>query len=437
MVHRKIPIFRGLALGIAFLAPHLAAAASDGGEMYYSGVVHPGLASRDARANDAAIKPVRIAQQERGPAPDGEDSTEARKKLKTELDRIRRRSGEGNGDGGFNPPKPVRKKASPPSTAANEVRTESARAPDPELDRVLGRLLLMRFKGNQPSDGGPKAIRSLLQSGLIAGAVFSADNIQSKSQLKEVMKFFALPGSPKPLFAIGEIGGVSDSLPAVKDFEQWPSQKDIASKGDPEYAYSTYRSMGSNLAVLGFNMNFGPMVGASANARNALATYGDNPLQTGVFTKTFILGHREENVIPVPVVDGSELSVRAMKTLLVSYPETPIAANIPQFPAAPPLSPYEGLVRGARFCFVTLGAGTEGADAARDFAGGCDILVLNGGQESPSTTRDKVAQGVANAIKQGTLSLNNLTASAQRMSTLRSSLASLSGESSTRTARSP
>ena len=434
MVHRKNPIFRGLALGFALLTPQLAAAAAlDGGETQYSGVVDRGLASRDGRATITEGKPVRVAQ-DRNASPGGEDSVDARKKLKAELDRIRR-SGEANSDRNFDPPKPVRKK--PTQAAATDASPQPVRSSDPEIDRVLGHLLLMRFKGNQPSDGGPKAIRSLLQSGLIAGAVFGADNIQSKAQLKEVMKFFASPGSPRPLFAIGEIGGVSDSLPAVRDFEQWPSQKDIAAKGDPEYAYSTYRSMGTNLAVLGFNMNFGPIVGASANARNASATFGDNPLQAGVFTKTFILGHREENVIPVPVVDGSDLSVRALKTLLVSYPDTPIAANVPQAPATPPLSPYNGLVRGARFCFVTLVAGSEGTDAARRFNEGCDILVLNGGSESPSNIRDRVAQGVSDAVKQGTLSLNALNASSQRISLLRSSLASLPNEVPTRAPRSP
>ena len=96
----------------------------------------------------------------------------------------------------------------------------------PEIDQALGQVLLFYFKGTQPSDSGPKAIRALLQSGHIAGAVFTQENVVSKAQLKEIMKFlWQGNANSRPIFATGELGGDLDAFPVVKDFERWPSQQ--------------------------------------------------------------------------------------------------------------------------------------------------------------------------------------------------------------------
>ncbi|HZV21448.1 MAG TPA: glycoside hydrolase family 3 N-terminal domain-containing protein [Hyphomicrobiales bacterium] len=367
----------------------------------------------------------------------GDGTGDARARLKQELDRIST-SPEKAGPPVFEPPVPVRKKAVSPAqaveTATPQPHKQPVRQIDPELDRILGRLLLMRFRGTQPSDAGPKAVHTLLQSGLIAGVIFKGDNIQSKAQLKELVKFLgqAVPGG-KPLLAIRETGSGSNNFPA-KDFEQFPEEKDIAAKGEPEYAYSTYRSMGAAMAALGFNMNFGPALGLPGAGKLA-ASFGGDPLQAGVFAKTFILGHREAGLIAVPVVDGSDLSVRSLKSLLVPYPAIPIAAVMTE--EIEPFAPYQGLVRGARFCFVTLASLNEASDAAGNFNRACDALILDGGTESPLAIRDALAQGVVEAMQHHELSLEALNASAQRVLALKSSLVSVPESSSARTARTP
>ncbi len=186
----------------------------------------------------------------------------------------------------------------------------------------------------------------------------------------------------------------------------------MASKGDPEYAHSTYGSLSSYLAGLGFTMNFGPTLGA-APAQNPSASFGPNALQSGVFAKAFVLGHADDNIVAVPIVDSSEAAIRALKTLLVSYPTMPVAALAAR--ETQPFAAYDGLVRGARFCLVEVGAKSEPAEAAAYFNRGCDALVIDPGKEGPSAIRDIVAQGVADAIKKGTLPAGSLDASAQRL----------------------
>jgi hypothetical protein len=415
MAHRIYPILGGLVLGLTVLEP--AAAAMNGNSAEYSGAGARLLASRDASSNSAAQNhPLHLAET-------GDNAAAGpRADLKRELERIRKENGSGTGDSAFEPPLPVRRKAGQTEAAATgAVPSPQVQAParpaDPQADRATGKLLLLSFKGNQPSDAGPKAIRSLLQSGLIAGAVFGRENIQSKAQLKELMKFIWPGGaSNRPVFAIREIGSSADALPPVKDFERWPSEMDIASKGDPQYAYSTYRSLGSNLATLGFNMNLGPVLAVSGDGLDPASSFGSNPLQAGVFAKTFILGHREENVIAVPIVDGSEHTVRALKTIAISDPGIPIGSVIAKDRPAPPFSAYEGFLSGVRICLAGHDSATLSAGA---FKQGCDILVLNGSAEAPAAVRDEVALAISQAVKEGELTYEALNAAARKVSELR------------------
>ncbi|KAI93979.1 hypothetical protein T281_13555 [Rhodomicrobium udaipurense JA643] len=450
MAHRNIPILRGLALGLALIAAEPCLAT---GAMEYSGVAFATEASPEAGASrDLTGQRVKAAQN--NGASGSESTAEAQKKLKQELDRLRRPPRDGwattTPTSQQKPPQPqkpsptVPTEAQPkpkrPATTNTTAQTPQKPKPgapavapieaplpigpaiDPAIDRAVGKVLFLRFFGTTPNDGGPKAMRAMLQTGQIAGVMFSQQNIASKAQLRDLVKsLWQGNAAQRPYFAIREIGGKDDALPQLKEFEAWPSPSDIAGRGDPEYAYSTYRSLGFNLAHLGFNLNFGPALSPSGAAADP-SSFGANPLQSGVFAKTFILGHKDTNVIPVPVVDQSELSVRALKSLLVAYPGTPVAAVIGDETAS--LSVYENLVRGPRFCFLTMTAGA--AETVSSFAKGCDVLVVDGGKESPVATRAALAAAIADAVNNGTLALADLQASAQRLSTLRGSTASIS-----------
>ncbi|WP_164729983.1 hypothetical protein [Rhodomicrobium lacus] len=451
MAHRNIPILRGLALGLALIA---AKPCAGSGAVEYSGVASAKEAPLEARTiGDNSRQWVKTAQNNGASADDAD--AEAQRKLKQELDRLRRQPREGWAtttpttpqkpqqqqqksspvNAGEAQPKPKRPTATngtaeaqqkpkpvAPATAPIEAPLPIGPAIDPEIDRAVGKVLFLRFPGTLPADVGPKAMRAMLQSGQIAGAMFSRQNIASKAQLRDLVKFlWQGNAAQRPFFAIREIGGKEDALPQLKEFEAWPAPGDIAGRGDPEYAYSTYRSLGFNLAHLGFNLNFGPALSPSGAAADP-SSFGANPLQSGVFAKTFILGHKDTNVIAVPVVDQSELSVRALKSLLVAYPGTPVAATIGDETAS--LSAYENLVRGPRFCLLTMTAGA--AETVSSFAKGCDVLVVDGGKESPAATRAALAAAIADAVRNGTLALADLQASAQRLSTLRGSAAAIS-----------
>ena len=419
MVHRINPVLRGLAFGLAFLALQ-AAAAQSGGAAEYSGAGAGGLVLRGA-SEGSSWGQGRLLLAQAGDNAGGE----GRAQLRQELDRLRRPNAGDTAPSTFTPPMPVRKRP-------GQLVTEAENAPaapqalatgtaDPKVDRLTGQLLLFKFRGSAPSDPGPRAVRALLQSGLIAGVVLGRENIQGKSQLKELVKFLSPIGTPnRPFIAIREIGGASEAFPPVKDFEQWPSEQDVATKGDPQYAYSTYRSMGAALAAFGFNMNFGPVLAPAGDLKEPGASFGNNPLQAGVFAKTFLLGHKEENVVAVPMVDSSAHSVRALKSILVSEPGIPVSSVMKEGSGIAPFAAYGGLVRGARFCFTALSAANAGAGAVSGFRRGCDVLVLDGGADSPASVRDQAAIGLTKAIQVNELSFDVLNAAAGRIGVLRS-----------------
>ncbi len=422
MVHPIYPVLRGFALGLALLALP-AAAAQSGGTAEYSGADAGGLAPRGSQVSSSWGQ-GRLQTAQAGGQSGDNTGGDGRTQLRMELDRIRRQGGGEAGSSSFAPPPPVRRRPGQTDTQAeNTPRPHlAAGAADPRVDRLTGQLLLFNFRGSQPSNSGPRAVHGLLQSGLIAGVVFGRENIQGKAQLKELVKFLSPAGTPnRPFIAIREIGGASEAFPAVKEFELWPSEQDVAAKGDPQYAYSTYRSMGATLAGFGFNMNFGPMLAATGDVKDPAASFGSNPLQTGVFAKTFLLGHKEENVLAVPIVDSSAHSVRALKTILVSDPGVPVSAVMKDGSGVAPFAAYAGLVQGPRFCFAALAAANAGAGAVSGFRRGCDVLVLDGGSDSPASVRDQAALGLTQAINVGELSFDALNASSARVGELRSS----------------
>jgi hypothetical protein len=160
----------------------------------------------------------------------------------------------------------------------------------------------------------------------------------------------------------------------------------------------------------------GPVLAVSGDGLDPASSFGTNPLQAGVFAKTFILGHREENVIAVPIVDGSEHSVRALKTIAISDPGVPIASVLGSDREATPFSAYDGFIRGVRICLTAPASSSLSANA---FRRGCDVLVVNGAGETPGAIREEVAFAISQAVRNGELSYDTLNAAAQKISELR------------------
>jgi len=178
-MHRKYPFMGGLALGLVLLSG--AASAAE-----YSGATLPGLPPVDAYGNSALSGKVKTVENDVASSRDDAATEEARKRLKNELDRMRR--GTKHEKAGSKPgsQQPAKKKepTAGAADAPHPTPKQDVAAVDPEINRSAGKLLIMRFSGSEPSDTGPKAIRALIHDGLIAGVMFGSETFSRKSSLR-------------------------------------------------------------------------------------------------------------------------------------------------------------------------------------------------------------------------------------------------------------
>ncbi len=356
--------------------------------------------------------------------PSNDDDRRAR--LLNELRRIRGQPAESRPapTEPFSPPLPVRRKTpndDQPDRGGAETPAPAVAPPsDGEISALVSKIVLLGFSGTQSQDAGVKAVRSLLESSSIAGVVVGKDNIVSRTQTKDLLKSLTV-GRMKPIVALNETGGTNTALTAEKGFIPWPSQKEIAGFGDPQYAYSTYQTLTANLEWLGFTLNFGPKLAATATSDS----FSADPLKNAVFAKTFILAHRESNVVAVPIVEDGDAILRSLKTLLVSYPQTGVAAFKDSGKRLDILG--SRLLSGPRFCMTSAKATTDADKIADEISAGCDVFVIDAGEQAMSF-RQKFGASVNAAVTKGTLTLAQLTTAAARLDALRSKSGLTSGQ---------
>jgi hypothetical protein len=339
-----------------------------------------------------------------------QDGGEGRSRLREELSRIREQSGP-KPRGVTVPPLPTRR---PADRGRGEAAAQQPTAPAtlatplPSTEKLAGDLLILGFSGTEPNDAGVKAAKALLHQSQIAGVFVREENVVSRPQLRELMKAL-VQGKPKPaLIAIGDPSGNSGPLVYDKGFDPWPNQAEVMEKADPNTAYTTYRTLGTNLDALGFNLVFGPRI-ATSEAEKA------DPLKRAVFAKTYILGQTEAEVVAVPVVDGTDISFRTLKSLLVSYPKLAVAAASPTGSGWPQVM-TSPLLTGPRFCFVDPNAMDT---AVQRIGKECDMFVVGKAGDKADAVRQRFVTALSAYLKSGAVAASQVTETVTRVKGLR------------------
>ena len=168
----------------------------------------------------------------------------------------------------------------------------------PAIERQVGALLLIGFSGTTPDSPGVLELRSEAEAGRIAGAVFMGYNIENPTQVRRLTAFMGSWNTPQPfIVAIDQEGGAVARLPAHKGFVPLAAALDVAEDGNEQ----AYNAMAEELADLGFNLNFGPVVdlavdpeGPAIGARRRAFGRTNNTVQH--WAKVFIDAHRRVGV---------------------------------------------------------------------------------------------------------------------------------------------
>lgn len=190
--------------------------------------------------------------------------------------------------------------------AAGEVVPATSAAPRDqdraELEAAIGQMILIGFPGANPRDEWPRRVAALIRKGRIGGVILFADNVASPKQLKALTGALvrASPGPP-PFIAIDQEGGQIQRLIRSKGFVTTPSAKRLAAT-DRVTAYEAYEKTAKQLARLGINVNFGPVVDLDVNPRSPAIgrkqrSYGLDPAMVIAFARQFILAHRRAGIL--------------------------------------------------------------------------------------------------------------------------------------------
>jgi beta-N-acetylhexosaminidase len=211
----------------------------------------------------------------------------------------------------LSPPVPGRREA--PATIPRQpapitltlAQTLPAPPPDDGLGKLIGQMLIVGFQGSAPDESWPRKVAAQIESGKIGGVLVMNHNMSAPQQLAKLTGAFRhTKAQIAPFIAVDQGGGEAQRLPAEKGFQHYASAAELGMSNDPLNAYNLYQRMAVELAVHGFNVNFGPVVDLQQTGENGAASakdrrYGSQPKHVAAFAKAFRLAHHGEGLLTV------------------------------------------------------------------------------------------------------------------------------------------
>ncbi len=185
----------------------------------------------------------------------------------------------------------------PPNNAeANERHLSSM-----TLEEKVGQIMLVFFEGSTMSENLQKFVSEIKVGGVILYS--SRNNIESVEQvahLNEEIQRRALVSGSRPLFiAIDQEGGLIARI--REGVTSFPGNMALGAAGDPSLAGRVASVMGEELASLGINMNFAPVVDVNNNPLNPIIgvrSFGSDPQRVARLGAAMISAFLEKGVFP-------------------------------------------------------------------------------------------------------------------------------------------
>lgn len=179
----------------------------------------------------------------------------------------------------------------------------------PSLERMLGAMLMIGFRGFSLEDKDP--FLEKIRQGEIGGVIlFDKDvssngqrNIQSPEQLRKLSAQLA-GAAPAPIFiAIDQEGGQVRRLRPQKGFMDLPSAQAMG-QGNSHDTFATAEKLGAELHNLGINVDLAPVVDVDSNPYNPVIgrlgrAFNSDSLIVAQHALAFGQGLAKMDVIPV------------------------------------------------------------------------------------------------------------------------------------------
>jgi len=176
------------------------------------------------------------------------------------------------------------------------------------LEKMIGQMIMVGFEGTGPSDSQVRQVHEAVSEGRVGGVILFRHNIKDKKQVKALIAYLkeAAPADLPLLVAIDQEGGKVQRLSSKNGGHDYPSAKDISETYDLKEALKIYSGMAGELASLGFNLNFGPVVDFDHNPRTGEKcpvigglerSYGAKTQEIVDYAKAFVEAHHQRGLL--------------------------------------------------------------------------------------------------------------------------------------------
>jgi beta-N-acetylhexosaminidase len=165
------------------------------------------------------------------------------------------------------------------------------------LEQQVGQFFFIGLSGTE-LDADTRALIQEVQPG---GVIIFGRNVRSPQQLRELLDGVRELVPNNPLLGVDQEGGLVDRLRKI--FTPMPSARTIRQHGDLAGSRALGRITGEALRLLGFNMNFAPVMSIMTDERDLLSnglysrSFGRSPGEVLGYTTVYLRGLQETGIV--------------------------------------------------------------------------------------------------------------------------------------------
>ena len=236
------------------------------------------------------------------------------------------------------------------------------------IEQQVGQFFFIGLTGPE-LDADARALVEEVQPG---GIIIFGRNVESPQQLRDLTDGLRELLPTNPLIGVDQEGGLVDRLRKI--FTPMPSARTIRQHGDLAGARSLGRISGEVLRMLGFNMNFAPVMSIMTDERDLLSnglysrSFGRSPGEVLGYTTVYLRGLQETGIIGClkhfPGIGAGEVD---------SHEEMPMVSLSHEVLVAQDLAPYIELFQRKDDrvrCVMVSHGGFPNIDITKNITGG-------------------------------------------------------------------
>jgi beta-N-acetylhexosaminidase len=164
------------------------------------------------------------------------------------------------------------------------------------LGQKIGQMFMVGVQGESLS----REERLIMKRYPFGGYILFSHNCRDPGQIVSLCQTLWATGSElRPFIAIDQEGGRVHRLP--KPFTHFPPSGILGKRGDLELAYRAGRATATELALVGINVNFAPVLDVNSNPNNPVIgdrSFGRTPAEVINLSDKWIQGLRDGGIIP-------------------------------------------------------------------------------------------------------------------------------------------